>query len=119
MQPDSSQIVLASALGAWASGWVAYDCGRRGRTGGETFLWSAGTFLALIIFLPVYLWVRTKLPAAGQNGSSNRTDDIRNANKAPIATASRASTPCKYCGVANEGDPFYCAHCSRQLKGVS
>ena len=40
--------------------WVYVDAKERGRTEGQAFLWGLGTFLALIIFLPLWLFIRWK-----------------------------------------------------------
>ena len=45
-----------------AAGWVFYDARKRGKGYGGAFLWSLGTFLILIIFLPLWLFFRPPLP---------------------------------------------------------
>jgi len=85
-------ICLAGLTGLW----TARDALRRGREPGEAWLWGMGVFLALIVFLPIYLCLRTQ-----------------SAGGAP-----KSQTTCRYCGASNDGDPIYCPRCSKQLKGA-
>jgi len=87
---------IGVGLAALIALWTARDALRRGREPGEAWLWGMGVFLALIIFLPVYLYFRAR-PANG---------------------VAKSQTPCRYCGALNEGDPIYCPRCSNQLKGA-
>jgi rubredoxin len=41
-----------------AAFWVFVDAKEKGRSEGQALLWAVGTFLALIIFLPLWLFVR-------------------------------------------------------------
>jgi hypothetical protein len=115
---------IGLCMAAWVAAWVAYDCGRRGKDGGETFLWASGTFLAMIIVLPMYLWLRWKasnLDGAGggsthRDGAQREVDKPNLMNSMQSSLATQAKTPCRYCGHVNEGDPVYCVACSRQLK---
>lgn len=43
-----------------AAFWVYVDVKENGRPDGQALLWALGTFLALIIFLPLWLFVRWK-----------------------------------------------------------
>jgi hypothetical protein len=90
-------VVLAGVLAAW----VIADAMRRGKSSGEALLWGLGVFCLCIAFLPAYL--------IGRMGDAPNVQNAQN---------NRQSTLCRYCGLYNEGDPIYCAHCSRQLKGV-
>lgn len=42
------------------SAWVIHDGKKRG-VGNKAYLWAVGTFVMLIVFLPVWLVVRPKL----------------------------------------------------------
>lgn len=87
-------LILAAVIAVW----VMIDAIRRGRSSGEALLWGLGVFCLCCAFLPAYL--------IGRAG-----DDPNNQNR-------RQTTLCRYCGLYNEGDPFYCSHCGKQLKGV-
>lgn len=41
-----------------AAFWVFIDAKEKGRSEGQALLWAFGTFMALIIFLPLWLFVR-------------------------------------------------------------
>ena len=76
--------------------WVVFDSRRRGVSSFVAMNWGIGVFLLLIVFLPLYLIARSK----------------------QSSVADQASTSCQYCGLNNAGNPFYCNHCSKQLRGV-
>jgi hypothetical protein len=57
--------------------------------------------MVLIVFLPLYLFMRWEENKSGA-----------------INAASRQTTLCRYCGKYSEGDPAYCPYCDRQLKGA-
>ena len=85
------------ALAAIVAVWVIFDAMRRKIPSSNALLWGLGVFLLLIVFLPMYLVLRSQ----------------------PLK-AQAPSTPslCQYCGLAIEGSPAYCPHCSKQLKGA-
>jgi uncharacterized membrane protein len=76
--------------------WVYSDAKKRGKSSGSAFLWFLGTFLLLIVFLPIWLITRPKLPSE-------------------LPTT---STPqlCVHCGKYYEGNPSYCPNCGHELK---
>jgi hypothetical protein len=45
-----------------AAAWVLYDGHRRGLTWVKAIFWALATFLVLIIFLPLWLYMRPPLP---------------------------------------------------------
>lgn len=47
-----------------AAAWVLYDGRRRGLAWIRAFFWSLATFLVLIVFLPLWLFMRPPLPRA-------------------------------------------------------
>lgn len=86
-------IMLAGVIAAW----VIADAMRRGKSSGEALLWGLGVFCLCIAVLPAYLIGRVA-------DSSDKK--------------AQGSTLCRYCGLYNEGDPYYCAHCGKQIKAV-
>lgn len=45
-----------------AAGWVLHDARKRGSSWLKACCWSLATFLVLIIFLPLWLFMRPPLP---------------------------------------------------------
>ena len=88
--------VFGLGIAAMVAGWVASDARRRGGSFWAAMQWGMGVFLLLAVFLPLYLFIRSK----------------------QRAVAGQAPTLCQYCGLNNAGNPFYCNHCSKQLRGV-
>ncbi|MGA1867450.1 MAG: hypothetical protein ACMUJM_02770 [bacterium] len=54
------QLFLSFLIGWIAGFWVFWDAKKRGRPDSRAFLWGLGTFLATIIFLPLWLFLRDK-----------------------------------------------------------
>jgi len=54
--------IIGFGIAAAVSYWVHMDCLKRGRSHGAARFWSVGTFLLLIIFLPLHLIFRPRLP---------------------------------------------------------
>jgi len=94
--------IVGALLAAGTAVWVNLDARKRGLQPRAALGWSAGVFLLLIVFLPLYLWTRTK--SSSSSAASPR----------PIAPI--AGVPCRYCGYANAGDPDYCGKCGRQMR---
>ena len=86
------------AIAAVVAAWVVYDAMRRGKSSGNALLWGLGVVLLLIVFLPLYLYLRSK--------------------EKPAIAAKTDLTLCRYCGMNTAGDPAYCPHCAKQLKGA-
>ncbi|MEN2984185.1 MAG: hypothetical protein ABDH25_04075 [Dictyoglomaceae bacterium] len=76
--------------------WVYKDAKRRGKVGSSAFWWAFGTFLIWIIFLPLWLIERPKLP---HEISSNDLPKL-----------------CPHCGKYYDGNPFYCPYCGKKLR---
>jgi len=51
-------ILLVMLIPALAAFWVFIDARDKGRSEGHAFLWAFGTFMAMIIFLPLWLFIR-------------------------------------------------------------
>jgi hypothetical protein len=104
MTPDPQTQLISQLLGvflaALAGAWVMHDALKRGKNTGEAFLWAAGTWLLLIVFLPLWLWVRPRL------------------GNQPNVSGFVPPLLCRYCGQPSGDDPYFCAACGRQLKGV-
>jgi hypothetical protein len=84
-------------VAATVAGFVAADAKRRGLPPLSIFGWGAGVFMALIVFLPLYLYFRKR--------SGAQPVSIQN-----------ASAECPYCGYQNPSSTNFCGKCSRQLK---
>jgi hypothetical protein len=95
--------MLGMILLSFVSMWVAADAAHRGKDVRGAMLWAAGVFLLLIIVLPLYLMQRGRM-------------QVKNTVTAPTESPGAANA-CRYCGAAVSGDPIYCPHCSKQLKG--
>ena len=86
------------AVAAVVAGWVVADAMRRGKSNGAALLWGLGVLLLLIVFLPLYLFMRW--------------------GEKPGIQVNAPTTLCQYCGLSSPGDPAYCPHCDRQLKSA-
>ena len=91
-------IFVAAAIAVW----VRMDARKRGLSAGAATGWGIGVFLLLIVFLPLYLWMRRDFSSAKSGATKSA---------APIA-----GVPCRYCGYENTGDPDYCGKCGRQMR---
>ena len=59
-------VLIALGIGVW----VGLDAGKRGYSTAACWGWGIGTFLLLIVVLPIYLLSRPKLPAEIARGLS-------------------------------------------------
>ncbi len=82
-------------LAALVGGCVAADALQRGKSALRALGWGVGVWLALIVFLPLYLILRRRETAPKQ---------IEN------------SGACLYCGLILKDDPAFCPGCSKMLK---
>lgn len=97
--PLTGPQIAGMLIAAIIAMWVILDATRRGKPALSAVGWGVGVFLALILFLPLYLFFRGR-----ESGGVAATK------------ASQAATPCRYCGLFFAGDPDYCPHCQKQLK---
>lgn len=76
--------------------WVYIDAKKRGYKTLAAVGWMLGVFLLMIVFLPLYLFLRA-----------------RKVKQVEILT------PCKYCEKYYEGLPIYCPNCGHKVGGYS
>jgi hypothetical protein len=76
--------------------WVHSDARKRSKSSRTAYLWFLGTFLLLIVFLPLWLITRPELP---RELSPTGTPQV-----------------CIHCGKHYGGNPFYCPNCGHPLK---
>ena len=76
--------------------WVASDAKKRGCTTGTVIGWFMGVFFLLIVFLPLYLILRSRRPRY-----SGQTDITK---------------VCPYCGRLFKEDPNFCPYCGEKLR---
>jgi energy-coupling factor transporter transmembrane protein EcfT len=76
--------------------WVYIDAKKRGYKTLAAVGWMLGIFLLMIVFLPLYLFLRA-----------------RKVKQVEILI------PCKYCGKYYEGSPIYCPNCGHKVGGYS
>jgi uncharacterized paraquat-inducible protein A len=82
--------------------WVFYDSQKWGYTVWRGLLWAIGVFLALIIFLPLYLVARKKRERL--SAETQKTPP-----PAPLQV-------CFYCRQGYAGEPVVCPHCGQKLR---
>ena len=75
--------------------WVYSDAKSRGKASGPALLWSLGVLLLLIIFLPLWFFLRPK-------------------KESEIVIADRPKL-CAECGKYYEGMPSYCPNCGKLI----
>lgn len=97
---------IGTCLAAITGGWVAADAKRRGLKDWAAFGWGVGVFFILLVFLPLYLYLR-----------HSQGWGVKNQPGAPGAAP--ATAECPYCGYANTPGANYCGKCDRQLKSAS
>ncbi len=85
-------IIIIPLLIAW---WVATDARKRGYSKGASLVWFLGVWLALIVFLPLYLILRPKTPRQDELGKGTRV--------------------CPYCEKLYQGEISYCPYCGQKL----
>lgn len=76
--------------------WVFSDAKSRGKSSGSAFLWCLGTFLLLIIFLPLWFFLRPK----------KESEIVIIADKPKL---------CLDCGKYYEGLPTFCPNCGQAI----
>ena len=74
--------------------WVYSDAKKRGKSDGSAFVWALGVFLLLIIFLPIWLLSRPRLP-----------EEI----------CAKNPQLCTHCGKYYEGLPLFCPNCGTKI----
>ena len=76
--------------------WVFSDAKSRGKENGSAFLWSLGVLLLLIVFLPLWFFLRPK-----------KESEIVVIDKPKL---------CLECGKYYEGFPSYCPNCGKPIQ---
>lgn len=102
-EAEQTTRLIALLVAGAVAGWVRLDARQRGFKTSAALAWSAGVFLVMVVFLPLYLWVRRQHPLSHDGARVSLS-------KAPIA-----AVPCPYCGYPDPG-PNFCEKCGRQLK---
>ncbi len=85
-------LLIAAAVAVW----VYIDARNKGYKTLPAVGWMLGVFLLMIVFLPLYLFVRAK-----------------KAKPVEILTS------CKYCGKYYQETPLYCPNCGHKVGGYS
>ena len=84
---------IAILIPMLAAIWVFMDAKEKGRSEGQALLWAIGTFMALIIFLPLWLFVRWQ---------EGQTRNAKHVYVCPFCHNSFRNIPraryCPYCG---------------------
>ena len=84
------QVFITILIPLLAAVWVYVDVKEKGRSDGQAFLWAFGTFMALIVFLPLWLFVRWRdKQAKTVRYCSSCRHPLKDAPGAPY---------CPYCG---------------------
>lgn len=89
--------IIGALIAFFAGLWVFSDARSRGKSNGGAFLWLLGTWIILIVFLPLWLFVRPK-----------KTFEVSVVDK---------PTMCVSCGKYYEGTPAFCPNCGESLRG--
>jgi uncharacterized BrkB/YihY/UPF0761 family membrane protein len=85
-------LIIASLVAIW----VYMDAKNKGYKTLAAVGWMLGVFSLMIVFLPLYLFIRG-----------------RQAKQVEILS------PCKYCGKYYEGTPMYCPNCGHKVGGYT
>jgi len=76
--------------------WVGIDAKKRGYSSATAFLWFLGVWLVLIVFLPLYLILRSRRSSPPLN--------------------ERDVGVCPYCGRLFKDSPNFCPYCGERLR---
>jgi len=74
--------------------WVASDARKRGCSRGTVIGWFLGVWFLLILFLPLYLILRSRQPSPQRE----------------------ITQVCPYCGKLFKGNPVFCPYCEERLR---
>jgi len=88
--------IIIPLLAAW---WVASDASKRGYSKSAVIGWFLGVWGLLIVFLPLYLILRSKTPKSAQTEKEEKTTKV-----------------CPYCGRLYQGNPQFCPYCGQELR---
>ena len=90
--------------------WVFLDARSRGKDVSGALLWGMGTFLILIIVLPLWLLLR---PPIAKSSVSNKYSRMRVQN----LDSEEQKLFCTHCQKSIEGveDALFCPYCGQQL----
>lgn len=95
--------------------WVAWDARRRGMNAAG---WAIGTFLLLILFLPLYLILRKPViaPPTVYPPGSYPAGTYPPGSYPPGTYPPGPVRQCRNCGKPFEGDARFCPHCGAPLQ---
>ncbi len=95
-------VVIIPLIIAW---WVATDARKRGYSKSASLIWFLGVWLALIIFLPLYLILRPNTPRQSDSyQNDSRQSELRGETRV-----------CPYCEKLYQGEISYCPYCGQKL----
>jgi len=92
-----SFLLIALIIPLLVAMWVASDAKRRGYSRSAVIGWFIGVFFLLIVFLPLYLILRSR--RTSYYSEENGTTRI-----------------CPYCGRLFKGNPNFCPYCGERLR---
>ena len=92
-------IIISAIIPMLVGWWVASDDAKRGYSKSAIIGWFLGVWLLLIIFLPLYLILRSKNPKSPHPDKGEKTTKV-----------------CPYCGKLYQGDPNFCPYCGHELR---
>lgn len=99
-------MTISLLIAAFAAYWVYNDSRRLGHEMGTALMWSLGTLVFMIVFLPLYLIFGRK-PAAPR-----RPAEVVDVEATPV----EETTCCTMCGAKVKEDFRTCPYCSHTLR---
>ncbi len=91
-----SLLILSVLIPLLVAIWVASDAKKRGYPRGAIIGWFIGVWFLLIVFLPLYLILRSR--------------------QRPTPEESGALKVCPNCGRLLKGNPVFCPYCEERLR---
>jgi hypothetical protein len=91
-------LIVGLIIAAFIAKWVYTDAVTRGNTNGMAWFWSIGTFLLLIVFLPLWFIFRP----------SQSVSPV-------VHTIAHEPKLCSACGKYYEGTPAFCPNCGSEI----
>lgn len=89
-------IILGIIIPLLIALWVVSDARKRGYNTGAIVGWFIGVWLLLIVFLPLYLILRSR--------------------QQPTSQETKATRVCPNCGRLLKGNPVFCPYCEERLR---
>ncbi len=105
-------VIIIPLTIAW---WVATDARKRGYSKSASLTWFLGVWLALIIFLPLYLILRPNTLRQRDSYPSDPRQSDSHPSDSYQSELREETRVCPYCEKLYQGEISYCPYCGQRL----